>query len=211
MSTKRVVVEGDEELEGLLREGNGTAGVVICHPHPLYGGSMYNNVVSAIDTGYSAKGYTTLRFNFRGVGGSSGTYGEGEGETRDLVAAFGFLKGGCRPGAHLALAGYSFGAWIAARSAHLLSDLSSIFLVALPIAAYGAGSLSSYGGPIYLVGGGYDDIAPVEDIKDLYGTLTGDNKHLKVIPTSHFFESREREIEEYIKEFVADPIRDGAL
>lgn len=211
MSTKRVVVEGRERLEGLLSQGSSKAGVVICHPHPLYGGSMYNNVVDAIEAGYSAMGFTTLRFNFRGVGGSSGVYGEGEGETQDLIAAFQFLKGVCPAGSHLALAGYSFGAWIAARAVHLLIDLSSVFLVALPIAAYGAGSLSIFEGPLYLVAGSYDDIAPAGDIRKLYEGLGGDNKHLKVIPTSHFFESREGEIETYIRESLADAKQGGAL
>jgi uncharacterized protein len=210
MSTKRVVIEGDEQLEGLLKEGKGEAGVIICHPHPLYGGSMHNNVVDAIEAGYSAKGYTTLRFNFRGVGGSSGVYGELEGETRDLVAAFEFLKGACKPNAHLALAGYSFGAGIAARAVPLLADVSSILLVALPVAAYGTGGLISFTGPIYLVAGQYDDIAFARDIQTLYEKLTTKSKRLKVIPTWHFFESREQEITGYIKETVADHDEEGA-
>lgn len=211
MSIKRVVIEGDERLEGLLREGKGGGGVLICHPHPLYGGSMYNNVVDAIEAGYSAGGYTVLRFNFRGVGASSGSYGEGLGETKDLVAAFEFLKGACRPGADLVLAGYSFGAWIAARALELLTDVSSVFLVALPIAVYGTGSLASFKGPIHFVAGAYDDIAFARDIQELYQKLPPEKKHLKVIPTSHFFESGEREITEFIKETAIDRKREGAL
>ena len=199
MSTKRVVIEGDERLEGLLTEGDGKGGVIICHPHPLYGGSMHNNVVNAIDAGYSAEGFTTLRFNFRGVGASSGSYGEGEGETQDLITAFEFLKGACDPGIQLVLAGYSFGAWIATRAVNRLSGVSSIFLVALPVAAYGSGGLSSFAGPIYLIAGTHDDIAFAGDIEMLYQQLSAE-KHLKLIPTSHFFESREREIERFIQE-----------
>lgn len=209
MSTKRVVIEGDERLEGLLKEGNGENAVIICHPHPLYGGSMHNNVVDAIEAGYSARGYTTLRFNFRGVGGSTGAYGEMEGETNDLVAAYGFLKGVCQPGACLVLAGYSFGAGVAARAVPLLTDVSSIFLVALPIAIYGTGGLASFAGPIYLVAGEYDDIAFARDIQTFYERLTTNSKHLKVIPTWHFFESRESEITEYIKEIIVDQREEG--
>jgi uncharacterized protein len=200
MSTKRVLIEGDEQLEGLLKEGKDKGGVVICHPHPLYGGSMYNNVVDAIDGGYSAGGFTTLRFNFRGVGGSSGSYGEGEGEVRDVVAAFDFLKEACKPGVHLVLAGYSFGAWIAARAVKHLAGVSSIFLVALPVAAYGTGDLSSFAGPIHLVAGTHDDIAWARDIEALYKKLPGPDKHLKLISTSHFFDSREKEITKFIEE-----------
>lgn len=200
MSTKRVVIEGEERLEGLLREGSDGRGVVICHPHPLYGGSMYNNVIDAIDNGYSTAGYTTLRFNFRGVGGSSGSYGDGVGEAEDLVSAFEFLKNTCRPGANLVLAGYSFGAWIAARTVDLLSHVSSIFLVALPVAIYGSGGLTSFAGPVHLVAGAYDDIAFARDIEALYQKLSSKDKYLKVIPTSHFFDSREREITKFIEE-----------
>ncbi len=93
MSTRTVVIEGPERLEGVLHEGAGIGGAVICHPHPLYGGSMWNDVVDAMEEGFSKAGFTTLRFNFRGVGSSTGRYDGGVGETEDLVAACQFLKG----------------------------------------------------------------------------------------------------------------------
>ncbi|HUJ68655.1 MAG TPA: hypothetical protein VLW86_03985, partial [Syntrophorhabdales bacterium] len=93
MSTRTVVIEGPERLEGVLHEGAGRGGSVICHPHPLYGGSMWNDVVEAMEEGFSKAGFSTLRFNFRGVGGSTGRYDDGKGETEDLVAACRFLKG----------------------------------------------------------------------------------------------------------------------
>ena len=76
MSIERVSFHSDQSLEGLLRPQSQKAGVVICHPHPLYGGNMYNNVVSAIEDGYAAQGFSTLIFNFRGVGSSQGEYDE---------------------------------------------------------------------------------------------------------------------------------------
>jgi alpha/beta superfamily hydrolase len=93
MSTRTVVIEGPERLEGVLHEGAGIGGAVICHPHPLYGGSMWNGVVDAMEEGFSKAGFTTLRFNFRGVGRSTGRFDEGVGETEDLVAACQFLRG----------------------------------------------------------------------------------------------------------------------
>ncbi len=92
MSTRTVVIEGPERLEGVLHEGAALGGAVICHPHPLYGGSMWNGVVEAMEEGFSKAGFTTLRFNFRGVGASTGHYDGGAGETEDLVAACQFLK-----------------------------------------------------------------------------------------------------------------------
>src|SRR6056297_3045783 len=103
------------ESEGLILEGRivyrdpGRAAVVT-HPHPQYGGDMQNPVVQSITRVYQKKGYTTLRFNFRGTGKSQGRYAGGKGEVRDLAAAFAFLE---KQGyAAIDLAGYSFGAWV---------------------------------------------------------------------------------------------------
>jgi alpha/beta superfamily hydrolase len=81
------------QLEGLLSLASGDKGVVITHPHPLYGGDMHNNVVDTLARVYRQHGYTTLRFNFRGVGGSQGHYDEGEGEQEDIKAALDYLLG----------------------------------------------------------------------------------------------------------------------
>src|SRR5271163_2662156 len=83
---------GDLTLEGLLANPGGNApAVVVCHPHPLYGGSMYNNVVDAVLAAMWQAGYATLRFNFRGVGASDGEHDGGPGEVDDAVAAMAFL------------------------------------------------------------------------------------------------------------------------
>jgi len=75
------------EIEGRLTEGDQQKAVVITHPHPLYGGDMHNNVVDTVSYAYQKNGYTTLRFNFRGVGGSQGSYSDGIGEQEDVRAA----------------------------------------------------------------------------------------------------------------------------
>jgi alpha/beta superfamily hydrolase len=117
MSTRRITIASDGMLEGILRENGKRGGAVICHPHPLYGGSMYNNVVEALEEGFLQSAFTTLRFNFRGVGGSEGAYDDGNGEVQDAIAACGYMRHILGGDASLVLAGYSFGAWIAARAA----------------------------------------------------------------------------------------------
>ncbi|HJU27809.1 MAG TPA: hypothetical protein VJ718_01485, partial [Candidatus Binataceae bacterium] len=105
---------GDLKLEGLLaipEDSRPARAGVVCHPHPLYGGSMYNNVVDAVLEAMWKLGWATLRFNFRGVGQSEGEHGGGAGEADDATAAVKFL--GEQTGltvSNLVLAGYSFGA-----------------------------------------------------------------------------------------------------
>ncbi len=190
-------------LEGILRESGTKVGVVICHPHPLYGGSMNNNVVDAIEEGFSARGFTTLKFNFRGVGMSSGDYDEGEGEVRDAAAAMAFLRQHLDNGSSTILAGYSFGAWVASRAAAAVSDLNALFLVAYPFAFYKFDELMQFNGRIYLVGGEYDDISPADSLRKAYSELPSREKSLKIISTDHFYSGKEGEIVEFIKAQVA--------
>ncbi len=220
MSTRTVVIEGPERLEGVLHEGAGIGGAVICHPHPLYGGSMWNGVVDAMEEGFSKAGFTTLRFNFRGVGRSTGRFDEGVGETEDLVAACRFLKGVVSGEAGVpakrvlampvegvlnpnlgrsVIAGYSFGAWVASMALARVAWVTDLFLVAFPFSSYQTGEIRAFSGRIHLVGGSFDDISPLDDLLALHRDLKGE-KRLKVIPASHFFEGYAGEISEFILE-----------
>lgn len=89
---------------------------IICHPHPPDGGSMHNKVVSTLAKAFTDSGYIALRFNFRGVGSSEGSYDSGQGELQDALAVCAWTKQ-ARPQARLSLAGFSFGAWVALRAA----------------------------------------------------------------------------------------------
>jgi alpha/beta superfamily hydrolase len=114
MPEEKIYIEnGSLIIEGLLSKTPGEKGVVICHPHSLMGGSMYNNVVEALQKVFAAGNFSTLRFNFRGVGASTGTYEEGIGEKEDITAVCKYLK---KLGlTELFLAGYSFGAWVGSK------------------------------------------------------------------------------------------------
>jgi hypothetical protein len=104
---------GSLQLEGLYAKNNGNLGAVICHPHPLMGGSMQNNVVVAMITSLFAHGFSTLRFNFRGVGRSSGNYDNGVGEQDDISGAVSWMRQKGKTSD--ILAAYSFGAWVSAK------------------------------------------------------------------------------------------------
>ena len=114
MTEEKIYIKnGPLIIEGLICKAPGEKGVVICHPHSLMGGSMYNNVVEALQKAFAAENYSTLRFNFRSVGGSTGVYDEGRGEKEDILAACEYLK---KLGlTKLFLAGYSFGAWVGSK------------------------------------------------------------------------------------------------
>ncbi len=101
---------GTLSLEGMYFRGEASEAIVICHPHPLMGGSMHNNVVEAIQRVFAGRGLSTLRFNFRGAGQSTGAYDEGRGEQDDITAACEFVK--ANGAGSVLLAGYSFGAWV---------------------------------------------------------------------------------------------------
>jgi uncharacterized protein len=207
MSTKRVTIQGDTLLEGLLREGQGKGRVLICHPHSLYGGSMDNNVVETLEGSFHGLGFTTLRFNFRGVGGSAGAYDEGEGEMDDVVAAWDYLKGQSGSGTPGVLAGYSFGAWVCSRAARRIPDVDALFLVAYPFAFYSAAEVSQFKGPLYIVGGSLDEISPLDRLTEFYKPLENE-KYLKVVPSSHFFNGFEHDIADFVKE-VFSPQKGG--
>ena len=105
-------------VESVLENAEGVAKglAVVAHPHPLYGGTMDNKVVQTLARAFVQSGWNCLRFNFRGVGASEGVYDEGQGETQDLL----MLIEQCAPAGPLALAGFSFGAFVAAQALQAL-------------------------------------------------------------------------------------------
>jgi hypothetical protein len=142
-------------LEGMLERVSGTKGVVITHPHPLYGGDMDNPVVLAMRNAYRRKGFSTLRFNFRGVGGSGGRHDKGIGERRDVLAARAWLAG--LGMADIDLAGYSFGAWV---NAGVSDGFQRMVVVSPPLAFIDFGPPAPIPNLDLIVTGSRDEIAP---------------------------------------------------
>ncbi len=131
-----LAVGADLSLEALLAIPDApSAGVVICHPHPLYGGDMDNPVVVRVQEVCADLGLATLRFNFRGVGGSGGAHGDGVGEQDDARAALEALAR-TTGGAPTAIAGYSFGARIAALVACGDPRVGGLAMIAPPLGMY---------------------------------------------------------------------------
>src|SRR5438445_631443 len=128
ISEQSVVIDVSQQLTleaRLAVPASPGGGIVICHPHPLYGGDMDNPVVVRVQEVCAELGLATLRFNFRSVGGSTGSHANGVGEQDDAVAALHVLAKtvGDRP---LAIAGYSFGARVAARDDHDVAEIEVV-------------------------------------------------------------------------------------
>jgi len=146
---------------------NARGGLVICHPHPLYGGDMENPVVVRVAEVGSESGLLTLRFNFRGVGRSTGSHAHGQGEQDDLKAVMSALRSYVPDGRPLGVAGYSFGAWIAARAAGSAIPMAALCLIAPPLSMLDFGPFGGSDLDILLVAGTRDPYCPQRDLAAL--------------------------------------------
>ena len=208
MKEERVTFKsGNLALEGMIAYPDGAGphrAAVVCHPHPLYGGSMYNNVLDAVLEALQASGFATLRFNFRGVGQSEGEFDNGKGETDDAIAAIRFLttqKGVKADGA--VLAGYSFGATTAVRAASGAEEIGAIVTVALPLGMIDPSVLGTITKPIVLLAGDQDSYCPANHLTALAERL-GPSAQLRIIPSAdHFFGGREHEIAAALSQSLA--------
>lgn len=184
-----VIASGQLKLEGLIARPSSdreARAAVVCHPHPLYGGSMHNNVVDAVLEAFWKLGFATLRFNFRGVGSSEGEHSGGAGEMEDAGAAMEFLM--ARPGIareDAVMAGYSFGAAMAIRAGVKIKQVATIAAIALPVAMGDFSSAANSGKKIILVSGDRDAYCPERAISQLATSL---GAPLRVIKgADHFF------------------------
>ena len=176
---------GGKDLEGLILKTESDQAAVVTHPHPLYGGDMHNPVVAAIAGAYQGKGYTTLRFNFRGTGYSQGRHDQGRGERNDVIAAIDYLK---RMGVkRVDLAGYSFGAWVNAHLKCAESGVERMVMVSPPIGFIEFNEVGTIGCLELVVAGSRDDIAPPDMLKRLI-THWNPSARLEIVPgADHFF------------------------
>jgi uncharacterized protein len=173
---------GGLRLAGALARAAGEKGAIIAHPHPLYGGDMDNPVVCAIQQAYFRQGFSTLRFNFRGVGASAGRFDNGVGERADVQAALAWAAG--RGITDLDLAGYSFGAWV---NAGLGAFCRRMVMVSPPVAFMDFGPPAPIANLDLIVTGGRDEIAPPDTIAGIRSAWNP-RAAFEVIPEAdHFY------------------------
>jgi alpha/beta superfamily hydrolase len=173
------------EIEGLLNKKNEKKGVVVTHPHPLYGGDMYNLVVETIVHVYNIKGYSTLKFNFRGVGRSQGKYDNGDGEQKDVLAALSLL--GDMGMEQIDLAGYSFGAWVNAHAVQEDVSVKNMVMVSPPVGFMDFRTIGPMDCLKFVVTGSRDDIAPADAVEKMRSVWNPNARFEVIDGADHFY------------------------
>jgi uncharacterized protein len=183
-------------LEGLLEENSNSIGAVITHPHPLYGGDMHNHVVMALTRAYQKMNCTTLRFNFRGVGGSRGSYGDGVGEQADVRSAIAYLSNlGI---GRIDIVGYSFGAWVNAHLNCRQEGIANMVMVSPPVAFLDLESVTGIDCLKLIVTGSRDNIAPPDLIEKSYPQWNPKANFEVIIGADHFYGGYTAKLEEIL-------------
>jgi uncharacterized protein len=202
---------GKLDLEGVITSPtlikNSAPGVVVCHPHPLYGGDMDNPVVAAISHSLALSGIVTLRFNFRGVGGSKGAFDSGKGEISDMEAALNFLTRW--PGvdkAKMGAAGYSFGAMVLMSVLPSWPKARSFALVSPPSSAIDHPLKFKVKSPTLFVVGEDDTQVRTHTIRERIAGLKGDVRFHLVPRANHFWRGHEGEVAAIVSQFFIDTL-----
>ena len=162
---------------------NGVA--IICHPHPLFGGAMHNKVVTTLARTFESLGLVSVRFNYRGVGKSEGTYGEGKGEIEDLLVVMSWANAKY-PGSELWLAGFSFGACVAA-SAAVLHDTAQLILVAPAVQHFSLNDLPPLQSPCLVIQGEQDEIVHPNAVYQWVASRDPQPMLIRLPDAGHFF------------------------
>jgi uncharacterized protein len=193
-------------LEVVAEEARGTprsSYAIVCHPHPLHGGTMENKVVTTLARAFLAAGVATLRFNFRGVGASAGSYDEGRGEADDgrAVAAYGAARW---PGRRLMLAGFSFGAFVALKIAQA-APVELLVTVAPPVDRFDLEGLKAPSARWLVIQGDADDVVDPRRVFDWVRGFTPAPSLVVAPGVGHFFHGHLAEL----REAVTEALRSG--
>jgi len=216
-SIRSLFLEGPAgRLEALLNEGaeNATHAAVVCHPHPLFGGTLHNKVVFHTMKALNSFGFPVLRFNFRGTGLSLGEHDQGVGEVEDVRTALDWLESEFR--LPLIFAGFSFGAAVGLRAACADSRVRATIGLGVPVAPVAADTeeprgytyefLQTCTKPKLFVSGARDQFGPRAKLEALVAALPEPKRLILIEGGDHFFEGRLREVREAIESWVKEAI-----
>ena len=174
---------------------------LICHPHPLFGGTMHNKVVYQAAKSLDALGLPVLRFNFRGAGLSAGTHDRGGGEQEDVKVALDFLAAEF-PGLPLLVAGFSFGSWIGLRVGCPDQRVRALIGLGTPVNSSDFSYLRNCDKPKLFVHGANDEHGDVEKLEQLVESLPGENRLVVVAGAEHFFAGKLDQVDAAIRAWI---------
>ncbi len=181
--------------------------VVLTHPHPLYGGTMENNVVAGLWHALAEAGFLSFRFNFRGVGASEGHFEEGLGETHDLSGAIRFLGDAGYGNIPCFLTGYSFGAYVIHRWDVRTDFVGGIIFISPPVSMSPFEPERFVLRPTLIVAGDRDPFCRSEPLKEMVAHLEGDVS-LKIFPgMDHFWLGQEEKLAETVRSWIENWLR----
>ena len=204
-STRLVVPGPAGDLQCLWRSGGQpqdfARAAVICHPHPLYGGTMENKVVARCARYISDAGIEAVRFNFRGVQQSEGTHDAGRGERDDLAAVIDYVKS-VSPAARLAVVGFSFGAWVGTSVAIQQASVSALVAIAPPVRMFDFRFPDAASKPTLIVYAENDQYTDAATMKAWIDSASRPVESLMVAGVDHFFGVRGDDVGMKVAEFV---------
>jgi len=192
------------KLEGVLYypgNQNKLPGAVVLHPHPQFGGSIYNNVVDAVCEKLETS-MVALKFNCRGVGRSEGQSTGGKEEGKDVLAAINCLKTNKAVDPQkLIFIGYSWGTFVGLPVTYNNPDIKLLVGISCPLGMWNFDYLRECDKPKLMIGGAYDQFAPIDKIKRLFNQLSKP-KELFILETDHFYAGQEAKMAEKVSEFL---------
>jgi uncharacterized protein len=192
-----------DEARGVAEGGPLRAAVVLGHPHPLYGGTMHTKGLYQAAKGLSRIGCAVLRFNFRGVGRSAGSFDNGPGEMEDFRAGLSFMAQRY-PGARLWAGGFSFGSWVGLVSGAEDERVSALIGIAPPIEKYDFTAVKGSHKPKFFIQGELDEICPTRVLRQFYAQLFEPKELAIVDGANHLFDGQAGEVGDAIEELLSD-------
>ena len=199
-----IIPAGGVELEAVLwapEEMPPKAAVLLCHPHPLYGGTMNNRVIYRAAKAAVEVGLAALRFNFRGVGASTGDYDRGTGERKDVAALLDWMHQRY-PGIPLAVAGFSFGAWVGLQVGCHDPRIRALVGLGLPLSTYDFEFLIDNAKPSRYIIGTRDEFCPRDKMESFARRLQPASTVSWVEGADHFFTHQVAEAQSLTREFL---------
>ena len=197
------------QLEALLNPGaeNAAYSALVCHPHPLFGGTMHTKAVFHARKALNGFGFPVLRFNFRGVGLSAGEYDNGRGEVSDVRTAMEWLASEFR--VPIVFAGFSFGAAIGLRAASPDPRVAGLIALGIPVApidgrGYDFSFLQSCTRPKLFLSGARDEFGPRAELEKLVASVPEPKKLVLIDGADHFFDGRLREMKDAIEHWIRE-------